>query len=145
MAFFEWNDDYSVGVETMDQQHQKLIGLINQLHEALEEDGGQQTTTAAVDELDTIISVLDELVDYSSYHLSTEEDYMREYAYPEYAEHRRTHGQFIDRIQTFKREFDEGEALLSREIIDFLRDWWTQHILKVDKKYGPFFNEKGLT
>ena len=59
---------------------------------------------------------------------------MVEYAYPEYDEHKRAHGRFADRIQVFKRDFEEGKALLSMEIMQFLQNWWKEHILDVDKK-----------
>ena len=36
MAFFEWNDSYSVGVVEIDRQHQRLIDFIDQLYEAME-------------------------------------------------------------------------------------------------------------
>ena len=145
MAFFEWNDSYSVGVVEIDRQHQRLIDFIDQLYEAMEQGHNRDTLTSTVDELRTMASVLDELIDYSVYHFSTEEEYMLEYAYPEYDEHKGLHGQFAERAKTFKRDFDNGEALLSMEIMQFMRDWWKEHILGSDKKYGPFFNEKGLT
>ena len=142
--FFEWDDSYSVGVAKIDRQHRRLIGLINELYEAMQQGHGPNTLTSTVNELETMVSVLDELMDYSYYHFSTEEEYMIEYAYPEYDEHKRAHGRFVERIQAFKRDFDEGKALLSMEIVQFLQDWWKKHIVDVDKKYGPFFNEKGL-
>jgi len=142
--FFEWDDSYSVGVAKIDRQHRRLIGLINELYEAMQQGHGPNTLTSTVNELETMVSVLDELMDYSYYHFSTEEEYMIEYAYPEYDEHKRAHGRFVERIQAFKRDFEEGKALLSMEIVQFLQDWWKKHIVDVDKKYGPFFNEKGL-
>ena len=145
MAFFEWDDSYSVGVAVIDEQHKRLIALINDLYEAMKQGDSQNTWSSAAEELDAMASVLDELVDYTSYHFSTEERYMREHAYPEYAGHKQAHGRFVERTQALKRDFDEGKAIRSMEIIEFLRDWWKEHILGVDKNYGPFFNEKGLT
>ena len=63
MAFFEWNDGYSVGVAEADEQHRRLIGLIDQLHEAMTQGAGRQSVGSAIDELETIASVLDELVE----------------------------------------------------------------------------------
>lgn len=145
MAFFEWDESYSVKVQEIDRQHQRLIELINQLHEAMKEGNRRKTMASAVDELDTMAAVLDELKDYASHHFSTEEGYMLEYGYPEYAPHKELHGQFADRVQTFQQDFNQGQALFSVEILEFIKDWWRQHILNVDKKYAPFFNEKGLT
>ena len=63
MAFFEWDDNYSVGVAEIDQQHQRLIGLINELHEAMTQGSSRNALVSAIDELDTMASVLDALVD----------------------------------------------------------------------------------
>jgi len=101
--------------------------------------------TSVADELETMTSVIDELIDYCYYHFSTEEEYMLEYAYPGYDKHKKNHGRFVNRIQTFHRDFEEGKAVLSMEIMHFLRNWWKEHILGTDKKLAPFLNEKGLT
>ncbi len=70
---------------------------------------------------------------------------MLDCGYPSCAQHEKAHRDFTDKVQTFKHELDEGEALSAMEILTFLRDWWTQHILEVDKEYSPFLNEKGIT
>ena len=106
MAFFEWDDNYSVGVAEIDEQHQELIELINRLHEAIEQGSAGNAASSAINELDTMSSVLDELVDYSCYHFSTEEKYMLEYTYPEYDRHKRLHAQFVDRVEAFKRDYE---------------------------------------
>ena len=82
MPFFEWDDSFDVGVAKLNRQHQRLIGLINQLHAAREQSKSRHTMESAVDELDTMESVIDELIDYSLYHFATEEECMLEYAYP---------------------------------------------------------------
>ena len=145
MTFFKWDDNFSVGVAELNQQHQRLIDLINELYEVAQQSRDGNTLASAVDELETMGAVLDELIEYTQYHFATEERYMAECDYPEYEEHKRAHAKFVDRIQAFKRDFDEGKALRSTGITEFLQDWWKGHILAVDKKYGPPFNAKGLS
>ena len=145
MAFLEWNDGYSVNVERIDRQHRRLFELINQLHETMNEDEDRGAGAYLVRELDTMAKVLDELVDYASYHLSTEEKYMLEYEYPDYAKHKEVHGQFLKKAQALKGDFDNGRAVFPEEILEFLKDWWSNHVLTVDRKYSTFFNAKGLT
>jgi hemerythrin len=144
MAFFEWNDSYSVNIKEIDQQHRTLVELINQLYELTKRDNSRNTIASAVDELDNMAAVLDELADYTSNHFSTEEHYMLEYGYPEYARHKLAHRKFADRIQAFIQDFNDGKAIFSVEILEYLKDWWKQHILTVDREYGPFFNGRGL-
>ena len=145
MTFVQWNDTYSINVAEVDRQHQQLFDLINELHEAMMEERTRHTMATVVHELDTMATVLKELMDYTSYHFSTEENYMVEHAYPECDVHKAAHSQFIERVQAFKQDFDGGQALHSVEIVEFIRDWWRSHILVVDKKLGAFLNEKGLT
>ena len=145
MTFVQWNDTYSINVAEVDRQHQQLFDLINELHQAMMEGPIPHTTATLVHELDTMATVLKELMDYTSYHFSTEENYMVEHAYPERDVHRAAHAQFVERVQAFKRDFESGQALHSVEIVEFIWNWWRSHILVVDKKLGAFLNEKGQT
>ena len=145
MAFCEWDDSYSIKVPEADEQHQRLFDLINQLHEGMTDNDGRATTEAAVDEMGTIAAVLDELIRYTSYHFSTEEKYMLDRAYPAYASHKAAHGHFIERVRTFKRDYEEGRSLRSIEIIQFLKDWLENHIRTMDREFGTFVNKEGQT
>ena len=50
----------------------------------------------------------------------------------------------MEKVGKFKEDFEKGQILLSVSVLFFLRDWLKGHIQGSDKKYGPFFNEKGL-
>ena len=131
---FEWDQKYSVNVREIDQQHMKLFELINELHEAMRVGQGREVMS----------QTLQGLVDYTKYHFSTEERYMTLYGYPEYANHKSEHRVFVDKVLEFQREFESGSLLLSLEVMDFLKNWLSRHILVNDKKYAPLFNDKGL-
>ena len=64
--FLAWKDEYSVGLDSIDQQHRKLINLINQLTTAVEYSTGEEFEREA----------LAELVDYTKTHFSYEEGLM---------------------------------------------------------------------
>jgi len=145
MAFFEWDKSYTVNVAEIDQQHKQIIELVNHVYDAMQQSKNRDTIESAIDELDTQASVIDEMVDYTRYHFSTEEDYMLQYGYPGYDRQKEEHEQFVERVKAFRQDFDEGKAILSMDLVLFLRKWLKEHILGLDKKYGPFFNEKGLT
>jgi len=145
MAFIEWNDDYRITFAELDEQHRQLFDLINKMYEAMMAGRSERTMTTVVHEMATMADVLEELMDYTSYHFLTEENYMVEYAYPEYDVQRTAHGQFIERVEAFQRDFDNGRAVHSMEIVEFIRDWWLSHILVLDKTLGVFLTEKGLT
>ena len=144
MAFLEWDPRFSVRIAEIDQQHKKLIGLINRLHESMQQAGGRDALETAIEELSAQATVINEMVEYSSYHFSTEEKYMRQYMYPDFEKHKKEHEYFINKVQTLKSDFDGGQAILSSQIMEFLKNWLSDHILGMDKKYEPFFQAKGL-
>ena len=49
--FVEWNDDMSVGIDLIDHDHKKLLGLINQLQTAIQYQTDDQLTDKALEEL----------------------------------------------------------------------------------------------
>lgn len=141
MAFFEWSDSFSVGNEEIDRQHQTVIQLINQLHRVVVQRNEADTIDAVLGELDTMSSVIDELIHYSSIHFAAEESVMLEKGYPGYESHKETHLEFTNRVLDFSRAFREGHPLRSEEILLFIRSWWQDHILGVDKKYVPYLKK----
>ena len=134
MALIEWNENLSVNVDEIDAQHQQLVGLINDLNDAMREKRAKEA----------LGGIIDSLTDYAVRHFSTEENYFEKFEYPETRVHKKEHNNFVEKVAIFKKGFDEGKVLLSIDVIDFLKDWLINHIQGSDKKYGPFLNEKGL-
>lgn len=134
MSFITWNDSYSVGVVLIDNQHKRLINIINELSDAMGAGKGK----------DVLGKVLQELIQYVNTHFKTEEDYMVKYSYPEYEAHRYEHEKLTDEVKRFYEDFNAGKALLTIQIMNFLRNWLMDHIVVKDKKFGKFLNEKGM-
>lgn len=134
MALFTWNQNYSVNVVELDQQHKKLIDMLNELH------GAMLTGKSK----DVLSKILDGLIDYTGYHFTNEEKYMNQYNYPEYQLHKLEHDKLVKQVLDFQSDFRSGKIGISVQIMNFLKEWLMNHILGTDKKYGPFFNEKGL-
>lgn len=134
MALISWDDDFSVGVRELDEQHKKLISLINDLHNAMKIGKGKEVLSP----------LLKSLVEYTQTHFSTEEKYFTRFGYPEQGRHQAEHQKFVGKVGAFQKDFDKGGALLSMDVMNFLKEWLAGHILGSDKRYGPFFNEKGL-
>jgi len=145
MAFFEWEDRFSVGIHGIDEQHRRLFGLINKLHDVIERCENRATLEAVLCELETVTTVIAELIDYAQYHFTTEEDYMRRYEFPESATHQAEHQQFVERVRDYQRRFEQKRTRISLEIAEFLVNWWRNHILHSDKKCGAFCCAKGAT
>jgi hemerythrin-like metal-binding protein len=134
MALMPWNDKYSVGVRAIDKQHAGLVQTLNELHEAMMK-GHAKTVTG---------TLLHKLVDYTRDHFSAEEKTMADAKYPGLAQHRVKHRELTRQVEEFVSRYERGEAQMNIELLNFLRDWLTTHILKVDHEYGPWLNEHGV-
>jgi hemerythrin len=132
MALIKWKEEYSVKVPEIDEQHKKLIDLINQLADAMSVGKGR----------DVLKAVLAELVDYTEYHFRTEEGLLREHGYPGQDRHFQAHEQLTARAAELRALFEGGEARLSIDVMLFLSDWLNRHILGEDKQYAPYLAGK---
>ncbi len=134
MALITWTESLSVGVEVFDQHHQKLVGLINGLHAAMLERKGK----------DVMDDLLNSLVLYTKKHFDAEETLLKRHNYPGYLSHIKEHKDLTNRVVSLQNRHKEGSVSISMEVMEFLRDWLTKHILGTDKQYGPFLNERGI-
>ena len=134
MSLITWTNDLSVKVTQIDEQHKKLVDLINSLHGAMKERKANEV----------LGKIIEELVAYAVEHFRTEEKYFDEFGYLKATLHRKEHKDFVNKVAAFKSDFDSGKMMLSMEIMDFLKDWLINHIKKTDMEYSDFFVEKGL-
>jgi|APTNR8051073442_1049403.scaffolds.fasta_scaffold02968_5 hemerythrin len=129
MAVIQWIPDFSVGIESLDTDHKVLISLLNHLEEAIQ--AGQPR--------DAIHRVLDSLLDYTNYHFDREETLMAACRYPDLNAHKRTHRTMRAQVVDIRDRYARNpESIHSREILAFLKNWLTSHIVGRDKLYAPF-------
>ena len=133
MTLITWNEHLSVKVAELDQQHQKLIGIINDLTDAIKQGKGN----AVVGE------IVKALIDYAKIHFETEEKYFRQLGYPQASDHMKEHEEFVLKVTGFETT-PKGRFSLSVQVLQFLGDWLIKHIMGTDKAYSEFFNAKGL-
>lgn len=88
---------------------------------------------------------MESLFDYTEMHFASEEEAMLKYLYPDYESHKRKHEEFTGEMNEIRKRFSVGGKSVSVEVLIFLVNWLKTHIAKVDKSYGTFFNEKGMT
>ena len=134
MALVEWKQEYSVGIVQIDDQHKKLAGLVNTMHDSIKSGRGKEA----------IGGILNELIAYTQYHFSTEEKYFDIYNYPDSEEHKKQHRDLVNKVSELQNRFNSGEGVMTMEVMNFLRDWLNDHIIGSDTKFGPFLNEKGI-
>lgn len=134
MSIIKWSDKYSVGVKQIDDQHKKLVDLINRLFDAMSLGKGREVMD----------SVFDELSSYTRVHFQTEERLMVVYGYTGYEEHKKKHELLIEQVNDLKSKFQAGDRKITLEVVDFLKEWLLNHIQKEDQKYKAHFAERGL-
>jgi hemerythrin-like metal-binding protein len=132
MSLIQWNDTLSVGIETIDRQHQHLIQLINDLHQAMKEGKAKEI----------LGRIIEELSQYAKEHFMNEERLFFKHGYPQQTSHINEHNRFIDQVVDFINSFNSGRATLSLDIMNFLNQWLLNHIRKSDKAYTPFLKGK---
>ena len=133
--FISWNEIYSLGIEKIDNQHKKLIEIINKLFDSFSEGKAE----------DIIPEIIKELTEYTQYHFKTEEELFEKYNYPEKESHTGRHNEFINNVKDWKEKLNNNNKELPYELMEYLKKWMLQHILKEDKDYGKFFKEKNIT
>jgi hemerythrin len=135
MALIQWTEKLSVGVKQFDDEHKKLVGMLNELFDGMMAGKGK----------DVLGKVLDGLIEYTKSHFANEERLMVTYGYPELATHKFEHDSLAKQVLEVQRKYKEGgSAVLSMDVLNFLKGWLEKHIQGSDKKYAPLFNAKGI-
>jgi len=134
MALLSWSSRYSVGVKSLDGQHTVLFDILNDLHGSMLKGQAQAMTGP----------LLRKLVDYTRTHFTAEEGMMAAAKYPGLTQHRALHRDLMKQVEDYSARYERGEITLNLHLLNFLRDWLTNHIQKVDHEYGPWLNEHGV-
>ena len=134
MAIITWNDEFSVGIQLIDDQHKRLIEIINELHDAMGKGEGAKAQA----------HILAELVDYTAAHFKEEEKLFDLYDYPEKFAHKAVHDKLTQQVIDFQKDYENGKTIISLVLMNFLKNWLMDHILNVDKRYTEFLNDKGV-
>ncbi len=129
---FTWSSALSVGIETIDNQHKRLIDLINRLYGAVLNNRSRQV----------LGEILDELVEYTASHFRTEEELFERYGYAEEQQHKAIHEGLVRQVLEYQKKFKSG-AGLDMTLLEFLKGWLVDHIMQTDKRYSGFLRDKG--
>ncbi len=120
-----WNEAYSVGISEFDNQHKKLINIINKLYRSYLNKSHDSEITA----------LINELKEYTKYHFASEEKLFKEKNYYLAKEHIKAHESFKEELFAIVETYDDLKLVLTMKTMTLLQRWLTNHILKEDKKY----------
>src|SRR4051812_34793132 len=108
---FEWNNEFSVGVSSIDAQHQTLFAICRDLFAAI----GAGKSKASLGR------ILDRLVQYTAVHFAHEERLMRTHDYPDLPAHKLQHQALTSRVLKFQDDFDGGRTAITIQLLQFLK------------------------
>jgi hemerythrin len=124
-----WQTSFETGIEVIDQDHKKLVDLLNRL----------ERTVDLADKADIVESAIETLVDYVSEHFEREEKMMKDCGFPQYEGHIALHMEFAERVGALSAaNFMGQDRIIARDLLDFLTDWLVVHIQKADQDYVPW-------
>ena len=131
---FDWNEDYSIGIQEIDCQHKRFLAFISEIFML------RQTKPGSSE----IQELLKELERYLIFHTKSEECMMQMYFYPKYEEQYREHTQIIktvkEKIKTLPQTHEDVMDLLL-----FLMNWFRNHTTSFDKDFGEYLKrQKGF-
>jgi hemerythrin-like metal-binding protein len=126
MPLLSWKPEYSVNEAELDRHHEKLFYLFNAAYE----------NVMNSPEVDCVLPIIEELSQYTKYHLSTEEQYMRDNRFHEIDAHIAKHKEFTHTIETLKAHYHGNNLEVARELIIVLGNWLLSHVITEDRKYS---------
>jgi len=131
MAFFTWKEHFSVNIEEMDIQHKMFFEYLNQMFDAVRRS----------DKEENLEQLFDNLTEYADHHFNDEERLLKKNSYSDLGTQRQQHAFFISRLKELKNRHGSSNFSLPESTLAFMKDWFLEHILQEDKKYGEYLQD----
>lgn len=127
--YIQWKDEYFVGHPLIDYDHQTLVNITNELFNCVDQG-------LSSEEISTTIKYL---IDYVEKHFSREESIFLESDYPDSKIHIQKHREIEQVVRGIARQYiNDPSAININEVLEFLKKWLTNHIMRTDRSYIPF-------
>ncbi|MES9992001.1 MAG: bacteriohemerythrin [Candidatus Thiodiazotropha sp.] len=134
--FLLWRDDWRLGIEGIDNQHLRLVELVNQIADALH---AYESGTA---EQSTAMRLVLQLQIETRLHFRSEEAFMRECDYPEYVSHHREHAMLQAELKELLREIEEGKRKFDIDTLTSLKHWLINHVIDSDLEIARYLHKE---
>jgi hemerythrin len=132
----EWDNDFSIGIESLDEQHKTLLQMANDLVTSAECCDRSQGVYLQI--------IMRKLIVFVRNHLYTEEMLMKTTGYPSLSEHREKHEEFLNKILNLNK-IKMGVDNEPDKLASLLHDWALSHIATMDNQFGKFFMQREIT
>ena len=130
-----WSDEYSINIKAMDEQHKKLVAIINKHNIAVN----------SKKQKEILKNTLKGLLEYIEIHFEKEQELMMLHGFPEYKAHKEEHDYINQEVYDLYMKYKKGDESTAFMLGSLMKDWLFNHICKEDKKYGKYLNSKGVT
>jgi len=130
--FIVWKPEYDLGIPIIDEQHRGIVTTINSLFHAMQNKHGEKV----------LKSVVNMVTEYTHIHFDVEEDFLRKFGFTDFEKHHEWHNELRSTLSSV-----ENKSLWEhnpQKFLEFLKDWWIDHICKKDRIFRDFlFNARG--
>jgi hemerythrin-like metal-binding protein len=133
-VLFRFRPKYSVLIEKMDGEHQRIFDFINRIHMAIKQSKSEAE----------ILPIFREMAAFTREHFAHEEAMMIRLNYPGYNAQKQMHTKLLDTVAGYVEALNSGRSVDLISALVFLSEWLQEHILKVDRQYGEYFKERGI-
>ncbi len=130
-----WSDEYSVNIKEMDEQHKKLVEIINK----------HSIAVKSKEKREVLKNTLEGLLDYIEVHFNREEKLMMQHDFSEYNAHKKKHSYIAQEVCNLYMRYLKGDEDTVFLVASLMNHWLFNHICNEDKKYGEYLNTKGVT
>jgi hemerythrin-like metal-binding protein len=129
-----WHDTWNIGITSIDEEHRSIVASLNELSTLLGHCSSRQE----------VERILAQVVVLTKEHFESEEILMESHGYPEYPQHKLEHLKLNLQLQEFEQRFAAGAADLSVPVLEYLRNWFTSHLVRCDLPYAAFLHQNKL-
>ena len=124
MKYLQWDEKYSVGVDSVDYEHQNLMDMINMIYAELEDRRDIAEITQTVSDVHAEISA----------HFALEERIMRQAGYEGFAAHKNDHEDLLDQIRSMMDAIEDDPEPALDMLSEQLADWFSNHFATFDAR-----------
>ena len=120
----KWKDEYTIGIEPIDEQHKALFQVVGDFHAVLDKGKGEPTYGLLLGTLEA----------YTRCHFGMEEQCMLKYSCPVAEKNKNAHAKLIETLAGFQNRYsangyDHAEA---SRFVDTMEQWLADHICRID-------------
>jgi len=135
VGLLTWNRVSSVGVRAMDQQHGVLMDTLHDIRQAVLQGAGRERVTRE----------LSRLLEFTRQHFLSEERLLEHMGFPALEHHREAHAKMIEKFERLLENAKHGNGAQMLSAAAAPHEWFVEHVEQLDRNYGEWLNERGIT